>query len=613
MPKFKLNKNLDFIWYQLMNSRSRNFAKHALFRVLLGSAMLIAVPYAIGFFVDGLTTQMLDVLIIGGILFVSLELSNTILGWLRQQVREQFFQESFWYMPQSITKLYYLRPLSWLSGGTAEIDGGGVESLKEKVWDVTGSYIFQIIPGWGQVVFGLIACTYANLWLGCIALMYIIIERNIGLKENEYLHTEMRPVIDLYKRWERRMQEWWRSSDHVKSQGVETKVLKQIKIEVQDALKGDNKIWRIYFSKAIVRHRLRSLTFAMALYSVVGYLVFHEHISLAVAVLVFFSFERIRSVLLDLNDQQREVQFNVASIAKYRRVLSQIVPFSYNKGLTFNGDTISIIFDGVSHEVGELNEQKLILRNVCLSIGVGEKIGIVGPSGAGKSQLLSLLVRAADPVSGNVLISGTNLCDLRLESLLRYYGVIMQKSEPFEDSILGNLLFGVSHFDLHKPYEELSINEKNTVSEMALSALKKAGLDSNMFPNGIHTSIGYKGLKLSGGQQQRLQIAAAHMKLGMSEARPRLIIADEPTSSLDSLSELTVMEHLQDNLPSQTTMLMVAHRLSTVAKMDRIVFVRPLELCGDDIVQVTEHISLVELYRSEALFREMADAQGFRP
>jgi len=616
MSRFSLerfDKNLAFIWWQLMNERSRRFALHALVRVLLGSALLIAVPYAIGFFIDGLTTKTVDTLIVGGILFVTLEMNGVALGWWQQQVREYFFQEAFWYMPQAITHLYYRRPLSWLSGGTSEIDGGGVESLKDKVWNVTGSYIFQIIPGWGQIGFALVACTYANIWLGLLALVYIVVERLVSENENVHIHTEMRPVIDLFKRWERRMQEWWRNSDHVKSQGVETKILRQIKDEVQTALKGDDAVWRVYFAKAIVKHRLRSLTFATALYVLVGYLVLSETVSLAVAVLVFFSFERIRSVLGNLNDQQREVQFNMASIAKYRRILSAKVPFAYNEGMPFTASRISVKYDNVSHEVGENGNCKLILRDVSLEIGIGDKVGIVGPSAAGKSQLLSLLVRASDPVSGQVLVNDTDLRTFDLQSLLRYYGVIMQKSEPFEDTVLGNLLFGISHLDLPVPYGEMCQQEKNVLHQKAHEALARAGLYADTFENGIHTNIGYKGLKLSGGQQQRLQIAAAHMKLSMDETRPRIIIADEPTASLDSLSELTVMEHLQDNLPEGTTLLMVAHRLSTVARMDRIVFVRPLERCCQNTTQVTTHASMKELYAAEALFREMADAQGFVP
>lgn len=103
------------------------------------------------------------------------------------------------------------------------------------------------------------------------------------------------------------------------------------------------------------------------------------------------------------------------------------------------------------------------------------------------------------------------------------------------------------------------------------------------------------------------------MKLNWTPARPGLVLADEPTASLDSPSELKVMEYLSGQLPAWTTMLMVAHRLSTVATMDRIIFVRPLALCDDDTVQLTSHRSLRELYAADALFREMSDTQGFHP
>jgi ABC-type multidrug transport system fused ATPase/permease subunit len=331
-------------------------------------------------------------------------------------------------------------------------------------------------------------------------------------------------------------------------------------------------------------------------------------------VLVFFSLQRVRNTLRDLSDQQREVQFNLASIAKYRRALKKAVPFRYDVGEDFADDNIGITFANVHHIVHSEGEAaKLILRDVSLHIPAGMKVGIVGPSGAGKSQLMSLLVRAADPESGKVLVNNHNLRDLKLESLLRYYGVIMQKSEPYEDTILGNLLFGVSHLDLPVAYEGLPAHKQAKICALARTALDKAGLDPAQFDDGIHTNIGYKGLTLSGGQQQRLQIAAAHLKINITSDRPRLILADEPTASLDSMSELTVMQHLQEELPKDTTMLMVAHRLSTVANMDKIVFVRPLAMCDNNTTQVTMHDSLAQLYTAEALFREMADAQQFVP
>lgn len=590
-----------------MNNRARTLAFRALLFVLSGSLLIIASPYAMGRYVDGMTNKMVAALVMGGSIFLGIEITGIIIGWFRQVVRERFFQEEFWFLPQSISALYFARPLSYLTDRDSEIDGGGVESLRDKVWHVIGSYIFQIVPSYAVIVFAVLACTYANVWLGIVALLFVIIESGVSRRNNAHIQLKMISVIDQFKRWERRMTEWWNAIAHIKYQGVETKILSQVHDEVQGALREDDKVWRVYHSRVVALNRLRSLAFALVLYGVLGYLVLQNLVTLANAVLVFFSFERIRSVQVELNDQQREVQFNLASVAKYRRVLSQSVPFTYQGGNTFNEPTISVDFKNVHLSVLDGKERRTILRNVSFSIPSGERVGIVGPSGAGKSQLVSLIVRATDPDQGVVCVSGHDLRTLSQETLLRYFGIIMQKSDPFEDTVLGNLLFGVSHLDV------VHLGDRTTLAHLAETALLKAGLDAQVFPEGIHTNIGYKGMRLSGGQQQRLQIAAAHFKLGLTPERPRLILADEPTSSLDSLSELTVMEHLQDALPEGTTLLMVAHRLSTVAHMDKIIFVRPLDACSSETVQVTMHPSLSELYRDEPLFREMADAQGFRP
>jgi len=614
MSKLQPNQDLLFIWQDLMNDEARKLAIRALYLVILGSLLLIAVPYGISLYIDGLTNQLLDTMLVGGLVFLGLQTFEILISFGRQRIRERFFQQEFWYLPQAITALSFARPLSFLTSQSSDINGGGIESLRDKVWNVIGSYIFTIIPIYGLALFGVAACFFAHPLIGLAAVTYAVVELSLGRMNNLFIQKEMLPVIDLFKRWDRRMSEWWHNLDHIKHQGVETKLLGLIHGEIQVALEGDDRVWRIYYSNWIAVRQTLSLVFATAIYGATGYLVYTGIVSGASGVLVFFSMQRVRNTLRELSDQQREVQFNLASIAKYRRTLKKDVPFRYDTGQDFVDQSIALIFDGVHHTVqSEGEEPKQILRDVNLSIPAGMKVGIVGPSGAGKSQLMSLLVRATDPDAGQILVNDHDLRDLKLESLLRYYGVIMQKSEPYEDTILGNLLFGVSHLDSPVSYEHMSHYEQTALLEEAHASLKKAGLNIATFPQGILTNIGYKGTKLSGGQQQRLQIAAAHLKLTMSVDRPRLILADEPTASLDSLSELTVMEHLQDNLPDGTTMLMVAHRLSTVASMDKIIFVRPLELCDDDTTQVTMHDSLAELYQAEALFREMADAQKFVP
>lgn len=194
------DENLVYIWQELMSTQARTLAAHALLRVLLGAALLITLPYAIGFLIDGMTTQNTQLLLIGGAIFFGLKLHGIAIGWWRQQVRERFFQEEFWFLPQAITGRYFSRPLAWLAGGSSEIDGGGVESLRDKVWNVIGSNIFSIIPGYAMIAFALIAISFANLWLGLVTLMYIVIERYVGAKETAYIYTAMKPVIDQFKR-----------------------------------------------------------------------------------------------------------------------------------------------------------------------------------------------------------------------------------------------------------------------------------------------------------------------------------------------------------------------------------------------------------------------------
>ena len=614
MLKPKLNVDLSFIWNDLMNDRARRLAIQSMAFAVFGSLLLIAAPYGISIFIDGLSNGELDLLIVGGIVFAVMKLIEALAGFFQQRHREYFFQEEFWYLPQSVMSLSLRRPLASLTNSSSDIDGGGITSLREKTWNVMGTFVYNIIPIFSQATFGLIACFIAHPLIGLGALAYTVIELKLGQINNRFIQTEMRPVIDMFKRWERRMSEWGHNLDHIKYQGVETKILGFIHHEVQEALAGDDRVWRKYYPYWILLRRLIGLSFSVLVYGLTGYLVLYSgSVDGALGILVFFSFQRINHTLRDLSDQQREVQFNLASIAKYRRALKKWVPFVYNEGRTFEADDISIKFEGVSHSVGEDGEEKLILRDVNLNIAVGERIGIVGPSGAGKSQLMSLLVRADDPVAGRISVSGYDLSETNMETLLRYYGVIMQKSEPYEDTILGNAMFGVSHLDLPMmSFSDMCKADQAELMEKARVALRKAGLSGEEFKKEILTNIGYKGAKLSGGQQQRLQIAGAHLKLSMSEERPRLVLADEPTASLDSLSEVTVMKHL-DDLPERTTMFMVAHRLSTVEDMDRIVYVRPLDQCDEHTTQVTVHKSLYDLYQTEPLFRPMADHQKYSP
>jgi ATP-binding cassette subfamily B protein len=203
---------------------------------------------------------------------------------------------------------------------------------------------------------------------------------------------------------------------------------------------------------------------------------------------------------------------------------------------------------------------KSVFRGFNLKIKPGEKIGLVGESGAGKSTLVSIILRQHDLKSGEILIDGQDITEITQESLRENIAVVPQEPLLFHRDILENIRYGNLKAD-----EDAIINaSKSAQAHQFIMEL----------PQAYQTMVGERGIKLSGGQRQRIAIARAILK------NAPILILDEATSSLDSQSEAEIQKALK-NLMKDKTVIAVAHRLSTIKALDRIIVIHKGQIVQD--------------------------------
>jgi len=224
--------------------------------------------------------------------------------------------------------------------------------------------------------------------------------------------------------------------------------------------------------------------------------------------------------------------------------------------------------------------ERQILKDISFSLPTGHCVAIVGPSGSGKSTLVNLIPRIYDVTEGRVLFDGYDVRDLDLSYLRSCVGIVSQETYLFNGTIKENLLYAKS----------------DATDEELIDACDQANILDfiNAQEQGFDTMVGNRGLKLSGGEKQRLSIARVLLK------DPDILIFDEATSSLDSISERKIQDAI-DPLIEERTSILIAHRLSTILAADDILVVKE--------GQIVEHGTHEELLEKNGVYKELYETQ----
>jgi ATP-binding cassette subfamily B protein len=279
--------------------------------------------------------------------------------------------------------------------------------------------------------------------------------------------------------------------------------------------------------------------------------------------------------LVGISRELRRVYDAVADAGEMVQILEEpheIQDIEGAKDLKIEGGAIT--FDHVGFSYGDTRES--VLNDFSINIRPGERVGLVGKSGAGKSTVTKLLLRTYDVQSGTIKIDGQDISEVTQDSLHRAISVVPQESILFHRSLSENIAYGKN---------DATQEEIEHAAELA-----QADQFISVLPSGYETPVGERGVKLSGGERQRVAIARAILK------NAPILLLDEATASLDSESEVAIQDALHELMQGKTV-IAIAHRLSTLREMDRIVVL--------DEGKITEEGTHAELLEHGGIYAEL--------
>jgi len=524
--------------------------------------------------------------------------------WIRQAIAREWLIDTTWSrLDEAISQCLFNKALGQHRHENALLSPSNIEKGRSAIFDGQSHIVFDALPAVERVILMFLLVVMLSPFIAMLLAATFVMHVAWMVKTNQRVLTDGSLIDRNLRRWNRYRTERWEKIERVKTSAKELEELETMTTRFDDIMVADRTLWTWFIRQEGYRGTIGGFSILIAM-GYGAYQVYHGIWSLGTLYpLLAWSGDFVRG-LWEIGHIERKLSEGLPRLKSMREAFN--IPcgaVDVPGAIAINDGPIRIEFRNVSmayqtrkHEEenpdgGELDET---VKNVTFCIEPGEKVALIGPSGAGKTTISALLMRWMNPNKGAILINGQDLRGIEIASWMRQIGYVPQRSLILDGTFRYNLLYSLHGVNEHMGDEEL----------WRLMRLLKVDFEERLV-HGLETRVGRDGIELSGGQAQRVMLAAAVAK------RPRFMIIDEATSSLDSTTEKQVQKGLATVLTPDVGALIIAHRLSTVRKIcgKFIVLKNSAAIHNGDSQIEAIAPSFEELYQISPTFRQLAQDQ----
>ncbi len=584
----KLNKDNIYTGLKVIIKYITEFKVQLIVLIVLGILSAIGnatVPYIAGRFFDSINSDtvidlfgnQLPAYAVLLIIWAIIQAITYTIDW-RNEIMSQYLSNKIWlnYLSRGFSYVLNL-PISFHKKNKMGEIGETINIAANSLETIVGRHVIDIAPQLLSIIIALIIAMYINIKLAFILVSALIIYIFV-------LSLKIRPVAEYHKEYRKNVRELFGDAyDSI----LNTHAIKQSSAEEYERDKLQNKsalsipLWmrlsKVWSTLSLYQKIIILITqISIFIISIInirnGIMTLGELLSFnAYTAMIFGPF-------MSIARDWQSIQGGIINIQKTENILGIPAENYAPKDAPNISITGQMEFKNVNYSY---ESDKPVLQNINFKVNAGEVIALVGESGVGKSTLVDLISGYHFPVSGEVLIEGYDIRKINLRKLRESIAIVPQEVVLFNDTIKKNIKYG---------------NFNSTDEEMEIASKKAHAYDFIMkFPSKWEQMVGERGVKLSVGQKQRVAIARAILR------NPKILILDEPTSALDAGSEKIISDSLDELMKGKTTFI-IAHRLSTVRKADKILVFKE-----GKIIESGKHDELLKIEGGE--YRRLYELQ----